>query len=91
MDRVHTKLEQIDGNVDCITSEQDSRYHDTAHYWERGQIGMAYHSFLDANRILDDCDEILNGEKVEEKNKLLEARKNAFGSSFRNFPPWKCH
>ena len=90
MNRRHTKLEQIDGSVDCITSEQDSKYHNTEHYWEKGHIGVAYHSFLDANRILDDCDELSNEEKVEEKNKLLDARKSVFGNSFRNYPPWKC-
>ena len=64
MNRSHTKLEQNDGSVDCITSEQDSKYHNTEHYWEKGHIGIAYHSFLDANCILDDCDEPSNVEKV---------------------------
>ena len=39
--------------------------------------------------IIDDCDELSNEEKAEEKTKLLEARKDIFGSSFQNFPPWK--
>ena len=27
-------------------------------------------------------------DKKKEKMKILEARKSAFGKSFRNFPPW---
>ena len=89
MSRVHTKLEQLDGCVDDITTEQDKKYANTAHYWERGHIGIAYHSYLDATKIIDDCEEISDEEKAEEKTKLLESRKAAFGRSFENFPPWK--
>ena len=90
MSKVHTKLEQLDGSVDTITTEEDKKYVNTAHNWERGHIGIAYHSFLDASNIIDDCDELSDEEKAEEKTKLLEARKDIFGSSFQNFPPWKC-
>ena len=89
MNRVHTKIEQIDGSADAAitTKEQDAKYFNTAHYWERGRIGVIYHSFLNANWIIDDCEDISNKEKAEEKAKLLEARK--FGNSYKNFPPWK--
>ena len=91
MSKVHTKLEQLDGSADAITTEQDKKYVNTAHYWERGHIGIAYHSFLDATNVIDDCDELSEEEKTQEKTKLLEARKDMFGSSFKNFPPWKLH
>ena len=89
MSRVHSKLEQIDGSVDSIVTKHDSVYENTAHYWERGRIGLAYHSFLNANSIIDNCEDISNEEKAEEKAKLLEARKYVFGNNYRNYPPWK--
>ena len=91
MNKVHTKLEQIDGSTDAAitTEEQDAKYLNTAHYWEKGRIGIAYHSFLDASCIIDNCDELSDELKAEEKSKLLEARKYSLGSSFENFPPWK--
>ena len=89
MNRMHTKLEQIDGCVDRNSEEYDAKYENSAHYWERGQIGVAYHSFLDANSVIDTSDAISEEEKVEEKAKLLEARKNVFGNKFSNYPPWK--
>ena len=46
-----------------------------------------YQSFLDANHIIENSD-LDEGSKVEEKQKLLEARKLAFGDNFRRVPPW---
>ena len=43
--------------------------------------------FLDANERVENSN--LESEmKTEEKEKILEARKLAFGNYFRNFPPW---
>ena len=42
---------------------------------------MAYHSFLDANHLID-CSDLPKDEK--EKEKLLDARKEVFGKSFEN-------
>ena len=53
MDRIHTKLEQIDGSVDSNSVEFDDKYENSKHNWERGRIGIAYHSFLDANSVID--------------------------------------
>ena len=53
MNRMHTKLEQIDGSVDSNIKECDVKYENSAHYWERGRIGVTYHSFLDANSVID--------------------------------------
>ena len=71
MSRVDTKLEQIDGSVDSIVTEHDAIYENTAHYWERGRMGVTYHSFLDANLIIDDSEDISNEEKAGQKAKLL--------------------
>ena len=48
---------------------------------------MAYHTFLDANSVIEKC-KISEDEKKKEKEKILEARKLALGSSFKDFPPW---
>ena len=47
-----------------------------------------YQVFISANDIVDDSDmpEVV---KAEEKAKILEARKAAFGDSFRYYTPWK--
>ena len=44
---------------------------------------MAYHSFLDANYLID-CSDLPKDEKDKEKEKLLDARKEVFGKSFEN-------
>ena len=88
MNRMHTKLEQVDGSVDSNSKVSDAKYENSAHYWERGRIGVAYHSFLDANSVIDTSDAMTEEEKLEEKTKLLEARKNAFENNFCNFSPW---
>ena len=49
---------------------------------------MANYTFLDANLIIDVCD-IPEEEKKKEIEKILDARKAVFGSSFEQFPPWK--
>lgn len=84
--RKHEKIEQLDGVVD-LDHENDERYDNTKHYWKKGWLGTVYQCFLDANKIIDDCD-MLEEEKDKEREKILAARKVAFGSSFVNFPPW---
>ena len=53
-----------------------------------GRLGTVYQSFLDANDIIEKSN-LENEINEKEKEKILEARKSAFGSDFRNFPPWK--
>ena len=86
MGRKHGNIEQLDGNDDEL--DNDKRYDSTEHYWKKGRIGMAYHSFLDANHLID-CTDLPKDEKDKEKEKLLDSRKDAFGKSFENYPPWK--
>ena len=86
MGRKHCNIEQLDGLDDEL--DKVDRYDNTEHYWKSGRIGMAYHSFLDAIQIIDSSD-IPEHEKKTEKEKLLDARKSAFGKNFSNYPPWK--
>ena len=81
----HSNIEQLDGNDDVL--EIENKYDNTEHYWIKGRIGVTYHTFLDANYLIDRSN-LPAEEKRIEKEKLLEARKVAFGTSFRNFPPW---
>ena len=88
MGRKHRAIEQIDGSTDIDTLEMDEKYDRCEHYWEKGLLGMAYYTFLDANLIIDACD-LPEEEKKKEKEKILAARKAVFGSSYVQFPPWK--
>ena len=85
LSRKHSKLDQLDGFSD--TDDPDKKYDDTIHYWKTGWLGTMYHSFLTANDIIDSSDMTEDLKKIE-KEKILQARKTAFGSSFNNFPPW---
>ena len=88
MGRKHSRIERIDGNVDIADdAELDKKYENTEHYWEKGRIGVVYCNFLDANDIIEVSD-MSEEERHEEKIKILEARKTAFGTSYKNFPPW---
>ena len=47
-----------------------------------------FQSFLDATNVIDESD-FSDKFKYVEKAKVLEARKQAFGSDFVHFPPWR--
>ena len=89
MARKHCEIEQLDGNmVDSEDIEnKDQKYFRTRHYWEKGKISTVYQTFIDAQEIIDKSD-LNEDEKGKEKFKLMEARKNAFGQHYRNYPPW---
>ena len=85
MSRKHSKIKQLDAATDGTS--HDVKYNSTSHYWTRGRIGISYQNYLEAidiieNTDLEDCDKEL------EKLKLTEARKEAFGKNYKNFPPW---
>ena len=86
MARKHAEIEQLDGNVenDEIIDEKCAG---SKHYWEEGRLSTVYQVFLDANEIIDKS-ELDEEEKKKEKDKLLDARKTAFGAHFKHFPPW---
>ena len=76
MARKHSKLEQVDG---CSDETEDEKYSETKKYWE---------CFLDANDIIEKSD-FTEEIKIKEKDKILAARKSAFGDNFMYYPPWK--
>ena len=66
---------------------EDEKYSTTKFYWEKGRLGTGYQVFMDASDIIEQSD-LSEDDKEKEKSKVLEARKNAFGSRFRDYPPW---
>ena len=83
----HSAIKQFDGNADETESNSDETYEGTKHYWERGKLGSAYQTYLDAMEIIEKS-ELSEEEKETEKAKVLEERKFAFGSLFKYYPPW---
>ena len=60
----------------------------TEHYWKTGKLGTIFQDFLDANFIIERSD-LSKEDKANESAKILEARKSAFGTHFKDYPPWK--
>ena len=54
----------------------------------RGWLGSAYQTYIDAIEVIESS-EISEGAKIIEKDKLLDARRLAIGTNFKNFPPWR--
>ena len=84
MTRKHEKMEQIDGCVDMV---EDGKYLSTRHYWKEGRIGRVFQTYLDVLDIIEKSD-LNKDEKQLETGTALEARKVAFGSRHKFFPPW---
>ena len=89
MARKHSKIEQLDGNnsVSDASEEDDEKYNCVKHYLNKGWLGGAYQTYLDAIDVIDESD-LQEEVKVVEKRKVLEARKLALGDNFSWFPPW---
>ena len=88
MTRMHpnTNVEQLDGNNSLIEVD-DEEYSRSERYWKMGILGIAFQAFLDVNKIIESSD--MNEEdKINEKSKVLEARKRSLGDSYKHFPPW---
>ena len=90
MARKHCNIEQFDGNVSVASDEvdDDKKYSETYYYWKTGKLGTIFQSFIDANDIIGKIN-LEEEDKSKEKEKVLQARKLAFGNNFRKFPPWK--
>ena len=91
MTRKHPKLEQVDGSTSIsedFEDNDDEKYSSTVRYWKDGKLGTAFQSYLDAIEIIGTSNLTENCKDVE-KSKVLEARKEAFGSDFEYYPPWK--
>ena len=63
------------------------QYFRTRHYWECGRLDSAYQTYIDAHEIIEKS-YLEDDEKEKEKVKLLDARKSAFGSNYKYYPPW---
>ena len=70
-----------------MEEEDDLKYFTTSHYWKEGQFGTGFQTYLDALDIVKESD-ISEDTKHVEKAKVLEARKEAFGSRYKFYPPW---
>ena len=86
MSRMHSRIEQLDGNADN-NLEEDENYAGSKHYWMKGWLGGSYQSFIDANKVLEDS-ELFEDDMKTERAKLLDACKTALGENFMYFPPW---
>ena len=87
MTRKHPNIEQLDGNSTIEDLEKDEQYENTKHYWKEGYLGTVFQVFIDANKIIEESH--LGSEcKNAEKDKVLDARKRAFGDNYKYFPPW---
>ena len=88
--RKHASMEQIDGNDSYVGDDldkDDEKYSGTSHYWKTGRLGTVYQVFIDANDIIENSD-LTEESKNDEKEKILNARKTAFGPNFGFVPPW---
>jgi hypothetical protein len=74
--RKHAKVEQIDGNITLVDEdmEEDLKYSWTRNYWETGKL-------IEKNNLDEET-------KKNEKSKIFEAVKSAFGPDFNHVPPW---
>ena len=91
MTRKHAKLDQVDGSTsisDDFEDNENEKYSSTIRYWKEEKLGTAFQSYLDAIEIIETSD-LSEDLKDAEKSKVLEARKQAFGSEFAYYPPWK--
>ena len=89
MAKKHARIEQPDGNISFNEgSTIDEIYENTEHYWRRGWLGTIFRTFLDANEVIDSSN-LDEENKAKEKEKVLEARKTAFGENYKWYPPWK--
>ena len=88
MTRKHRNIEQIDGNDSDNEDFEDEKYLETENYWKTGNLGTIFQTFLNANFIVAKSD-FSEENKTFENEKILEARKRAFGQNYKYYPPWK--
>ena len=84
MKKMHKEIEQLDVHSEIIADEE---YNRSKHYWKTGYLETAFQSYLDAKQLIDESD-LSEEDKEQEKQNLLEARNNAFGTNYRYSPPW---
>ena len=54
------------------------------HYWKIGYLGTVFQSYFDVKELIDESKK----DKEQRNQILLEERKNAFLTIYRDFPPW---
>ena len=54
--RIHRNMEQLDGSNDLKEEEEDFKYLATCRYWEEGEIGTGFQTYLDAVDIIGESD-----------------------------------
>ena len=79
---VHTERRHKNEHFD-----DDLKYENTEHYWKEGWLGRVYQTYIEANEVLNEI-EMDSRTKNLEKEKILDARKLAFGNNYKHFPPW---
>ena len=87
MTRKHPHIEQLDG---CDSIRDDLEDDDNcmiSRYWKEGKLGSIFQTYLDVLDIIEKS-ELSEKSKDDERAKVLEARKDAFGKDFELFPPW---
>ena len=89
MSRKHKLISQLDGNesLELIEDDENEAYDGSKHYWKNGYLGGAWQSYIDALEVLENCG-FESKTKETEKEKLLNARKEALGDVFKYYPPW---
>ena len=91
MTKKQAQLEQLNGNTPIREDSEEienDKYSETIRYWKEGKLGTAFQSYLDAIDVIETSNFSEDFKDVE-KSKVLEARKQAFGSEFEYYPPWK--
>ena len=68
--------------------EVDEEFDFTQQYWKTGKLTTCFQTYLDLNKDIENSD-LKDLDKAKEKEKVLDARKVAFGPDFRHYPPWK--
>ena len=80
MTRMHKNIEQLDGG-DLASDDETDKYKKTALYWEKGKLGTIFQTYLDVIDVIENSD-LTEVSKDLEKEKVLAARKEAFGKDF---------
>ena len=82
------KYANIDGS-DSLNDDldEDDKYVKTLQYWKQGKVGTVYQIFLDVLNVIETSDLSEEDQNIE-KAKVMESRKNSFGSDSEHFPLW---
>ena len=80
----HKNVVQLDG-IDDLDYEEDEKKE--SDYWKEGKIGTSYQMYLVVIDTINKSD-LTDRTKVDERRKVIEARKKALGAKYIDEPPW---